>query len=264
MSDGKDSFIPVNDGPSGPGQIRLTKTTKITTLSGAGLSAESGIPTFRGTDGMWHNEELMKIATPHGFLANPQRSWEFYNERRGNMAKCDPNPAHFALAAMESAGYDIVNVTQNIDGLLAVAGCKEILELHGSVWSIKCSNPACSSKPYENRDVPIVDIPLKCDVCGAVERPNVVFFEEMLDPSIVAKADVRTKETDVFLIIGTSGIVYPAAGFAQIAKAFGAYVIELNLEPTPLSMISDETITGPCGETLPKLLSTLTGGEVRL
>jgi len=244
--------------------LRLRKDTKVTVLSGAGISAESGIPTFRGEDGLWQDENLVKIATPRGFLADPERGWRFYNERRSNMAACDPNPAHKAIAALERAGYDVVVITQNIDRLHQRAGSARVLELHGTVWSIKCSNSRCTSEPFENHDVPLKIDPPVCEICGAYLRPNVVFFEEMLDPEVVAEADRRTKQSDIFLVVGTSGVVYPAAGFAQIARAFGAYLVELNIETTPLSYICDKTILGPCGQMLPELVSDLTGGEVRI
>ncbi len=244
------------------GPFKLEKDSKITILSGAGISAESGIPTFRGEDGLWSDESLMQIATPRGFAADPARGWDFYNQRRINMSSCEPNAAHKALAKMEKAGYDVVVITQNIDGLHARSGSTKVIELHGSVWEVKCSNPSCAMKPFENLDIPLEDIPLMCDICGSHLRPNVVFFEEMLDPVTIANADRRTKQTDLFLVIGTSGVVYPAAGFAQVARIAGAYIIELNIEETPLTPICDESRSGPCGETLPKLFSDLTAGDV--
>ncbi len=237
----------------------ITETTKITVLSGAGISAESGIPTFRGPEGLWSDETVANLATPRGFLANPEKGWRFYNDRRVNMASCEPNPAHKALAQLEKSGHDVVVITQNIDRLHQRAGSERVIELHGSIWSVRCTNPACTSTPFENTDVPLKEIPMICKICGSVLRPNVVFFEEMLDPEIVQEADRRTKQTDLFLVIGTSGIVYPAAGFAQVAKVFGAYVMEFNIEPTPLSAICDKSVLGPCGETLPEALSELAG-----
>ncbi len=247
---------------NGSGFGKLTKSMKLSVLGGAGVSAECGIPTFRGADGLWADETILKIATPHGFIENPQRSWEFYNKRRGNMAVCDPNPAHYALAALENAGFDVSIITQNIDGLHALAGSENILEVHGTVWKIKCTDPHCLLPPFENRDVPMQETIPTCEICSSPLRPDVVFFGEMLDPMVVDAADRRSKESDIMLVIGTSGLIYPAAGFAQIAKMAGAYVIEMNLDTTPLTPICDETILGPCGETLPKLISDLTNGEV--
>jgi len=240
---------------------RITKETKITILSGAGMSAESGIPTFRSSGGLWSDEKIRKLATPHGFLANPDKGWEFYDQRRGNMAKCGPNNGHLSLAQLEKQGYDVVVITQNIDRLHQKAGSTGVIELHGTVWEIKCSNPGCSKVPFENREIPIGEYPPLCDICSSPLRPNVVFFEEMLDPKVMRDANERTHETDLFLVIGTSGIVYPAAGFAQVAKMAGAYVVEMNIEPTPLSVFCDETRLGPCGETLPELLREFTEGE---
>ncbi len=243
-------------------QAHITKETVITVLSGAGISEESGIPTFRGADGLWNSEQLAKLATPRGFAEDPERGWRFYNERRQNMAKAQPNAAHQCLADFEEQDYDIVVITQNIDRLHQRAGSTKVVELHGSVWDLKCSNPSCTSKPFENTDLPIKEIPPVCERCGAWLRPDVVFFEEPLDPLDIQAADSRTKATEIFLIVGTSGVVYPAAGFAHIAKAFGAYVLEFNRELTPLSSICDRSVLGPCGETLPATLAELIGGDV--
>lgn len=249
-----------DDEPERSGDFKIRKNTVITILGGAGLSAESGVPTFRGHGGLWSDESLMQIATPRGFMADPERGWRFYNDRRVNMKESVPNAAHRAIARMEEEGYDIAVITQNIDGLHHEAGSTSVLELHGSVWRVKCTNPACLSKPFENHDIPLKEIPLKCDLCGSYLRPDVVFFEEQLDGGIIDAAGERTKDSDLFLVIGTSGVVYPAAGFAQIAKAFGAYMVELNLEHTPMSPICDETRLGPCGETLPELFREMTDG----
>jgi NAD-dependent deacetylase len=244
------------------GPFKIRKDTKITVLSGAGISAESGIPTFRGPDGLWNDEEFACVATPHGFMENPKRGWEFYDARRVNMAQCNPNPAHKAFARLEEEGYDVVVITQNIDRLHQRAGSKRVVELHGTVWEIRCSNPACESKPFENTEVPLKNIPPICEVCGEVLRPHVVFFEEMLDPVNIKAADKRSKESDIFFVVGTSGLVYPAAGFAQVALVYGSHLVELNLSPTPLSSMCDLCVLGPVGETLPKLLTEMTDGTV--
>ena len=240
--------------------FKITKKTKITALCGAGISAESGVPTYRGSGGIWNEVEAMKIATPHGFLANPERGWQFYGERRKNMGGCKPNGGHEALARLEKDGYDVFIITQNIDGLQQRAGSTRLIEIHGSLWRIKCSNGRCSKEPVHNRDIPIADDKLKCDICGSWMRPDVVFFQEMLDPHLMGIAEARAKDSDLFFVIGTSGTVYPAAGFAQIAKAFGAALIEFNLEETPLSLLCDETVLGPSGEALPKFLEKHTEG----
>ena len=246
----------------GKHSFKLGKDSKITVLSGAGISAESGVPTFRGPGGLWDDESLVKLATPRGFMADPVRGWRFYDERRQNMAQSQPNPAHRAIARMEQAGYDMVVITQNIDRLHQAAGSSRVIELHGTLWEIRCTNPACVSRPFENHDVPLKDIPLVCGLCGSVMRPNVVFFEEMLDSHVISEADRRTKQTDLFIVVGTSGIVYPAAGFTHVARMSGAYIVEMNIEPTPLTPICDETVLGPCGETLPGFFTRLTGGEI--
>lgn len=252
-----------NTGSKTEWPFKITKNTKITALCGAGISAESGVPTYRGSGGLWNEIEVQKIATPHGFLSNPERGWEFYGERRKNMGKCKPNPGHEALAKLEQDGYDVFIITQNIDGLQHRAGSTKLMEIHGSLWRIRCSNNSCRKEPQPNTDVPILQEHLKCDICGSWMRPDVVFFQEMLDPQLMAEAEIRTKESDLFFVIGTSGTVYPAAGFAQIAKAFGAVVIEFNLEGTPLSSISDESVLGPSGEKLPEFLSKHSDGEFK-
>jgi NAD-dependent deacetylase len=240
-------------------KIRIDRKTRITVLSGAGISAESGIPTFRGADGLWNDENLVRIATPRGFSEDPVRGWNFYNERRINMAKAEPNPAHVAIAELEREGYDVKVITQNVDRLHQRAGSTKVIELHGTVWELRCSNARCTLEPFENSDVPLEVIPPICERCGAHLRPNVVFFEEMLSPDVVHAADRRTKVTDVLLVIGTSGVVYPAAAFVQVARACGAYVMEFNIETTPLSPYCDISILGPCGETLPATIREMTG-----
>ncbi len=254
-----------NTGPKHEGPFKITKKTKITALCGAGISAESGVPTYRGSGGLWNNIRIQELATPQGFLADPDRGWEFYGERRKNMAKCQPNPGHIALAELEKQGYDVFTITQNIDGLQHRAGSskEKVIEIHGSLWRIKCSNISCDMEVFDNSDVPIDPSILECKICGSPLRPAVVFFQEMLDPRLMAEAERRTKETDLFIVIGTSGTVYPAAGFAQIAAAFDARVVEMNLVETPLSHVCDETLIGPSGETLPKLLHELTDGEFK-
>jgi len=243
--------------------FKLMRDTVITVLSGAGISAESGIPTFRGADGLWNDPKLARLATPYGFADDPEAGWNFYNDRRANMAKAEPNNAHITLANLESLGFDIVVITQNIDRLHQKAGSKRVIELHGTVWEIKCGNPSCALEPFENTDVPIRNVPLYCDRCGTHLRPNVVFFEEMLDPLVIQATERRTSMTELFMVVGTSGTVYPAAGFAHMARACGAYTIEFNIEKTPLSPICHMSVFGPCGESIPKTLTELSGGIVK-
>ena len=243
---------------------RINKDTIIAVLSGAGISAESGIPTFRGPDGLWSDENLVRIATPQGFAADPERGWQFYDARRVNMAKASPNPAHLILAALEKAGYEITIITQNIDRLHQRAGSTRVIEIHGTVWELRCSNPRCDLVPFENHDTPLKQIPPLCDKCGRHLRPNVVFFEEQLDIADVKAADSLSKVADILLVVGTSGVVYPAAAFAQIARLSGAYVVEFNIEPTPLSPYCNKSVFGPCGEKLPGYIAEISGGAVAL
>jgi NAD-dependent deacetylase len=243
---------------------KFTRETVITVLSGAGISSESGIPTFRGSGGLWSQDNIAKVATPTGFAADPSRGWRFYDDRRQNMIESIPNPAHRILAELEKSGYDVKIITQNVDRLHQRAGSSNVIELHGTVWELRCSNDYCRTAPFENYDVPLKEIPPICDSCGSHLRPNVVFFEEELAIDNIKAADNRTKVTDLFLVVGTSGVVYPAAAYAQIARMCGAYVMEFNIEQTPLSPYCNESHLAPCGERLPEVIARLTNGAVTL
>lgn len=225
------------------------KSHRITFLTGAGISAESGIPTFRGEKGLWEEFDAEELATVEGFERNPEKVWAWYDLRRTQALQCKPNPAHETIAVLEKSGFDTAVITQNIDDLHRLAGNDRLIELHGNIWKVKCTR-FCGV--WEDRTAPYPHLPPVC-ACGSLLRPHVVWFGEMLDESILASAYMRLGETDLCVVVGTSGTVQPAAGMAGIAKASGAYVVEVNLEPTPISDYADESHFGKAGEILPKL-----------
>lgn len=228
----------------------LASARSITVLTGAGISADSGVPTFRGTDGLWRNYRAEDLATPEAFERNPRLVWEWYNWRRELIATKEPNPAHIALAQLETRRREFWLITQNVDGLHRAAGSRRISEIHGNIWMVRCTG--CGSVT-ENRHVPI-PIPPICQACGAVQRPHIVWFGESLDPADLRKCDESLRSCDLLLVIGTSGVVYPAAGFASIAKQAGATVLEVNLDETPQSDLVDLSLHGKAKDLVPQLL----------
>lgn len=209
----------------------------IVALTGAGISAESGIPTFRGKDGLWNKFRPEELATPEAFFRNPKLVWEWYDWRRGLIAKAEPNEGHRILAKMEKEFPHFYLITQNVDGLHQKAGSKKVIELHGNIWKVKCVN--CKCEAYEYR-TPLPEIPPKCEQCGGLLRPGVVWFGESLPMDALQKAYELSKESLICIVIGTSGVVYPAAELPYIAKESGAEVIEVNPEETPISGIADK------------------------
>lgn len=230
-------------------KFNLEKDTRITFLTGAGISSESGIPTFRGEKGLWEEFDIEKYATLDGFDRDPKAVWEWYDMRRTQAKECKPNKAHETIAKLEQAGYDVVVITQNIDNLHRDAGSENIIELHGNLWFVRCTR-YCGI--WEDRTAPFPDLPPVC-ACGAMLRPHVVWFGENLDESILAGAFMRVSNTDLCVVVGTSGLIYPAAGMAEMALNEGAHVVELNLEETPITQMAHESHFGKAGEILPNL-----------
>ncbi len=228
----------------------LTKETKVSVLTGAGVSKESGIPTFRGKDGLWRNHNAMELATPEAFSAKPDLVWEWYQWRRGLIKPIEPNPGHHAIAKMERFFNNFILITQNIDGLHAKAGNIKILELHGNIWRVRCIE---EGKVMNYSDHPLKEIPPKC-TCGALLRPDVVWFGEALDQTILMESFQKASESDLCIVIGTSGVVYPAAAIPVEAKNNGAYLVEVNPNPSNLTSLADESIQGPSAEVLPQLI----------
>lgn len=228
----------------------LAAARHVVALTGAGVSAESGVPTFRGEEGLWKNFRPEELATPEAFERDPRLVWEWYDWRRQKIAALTPNPGHQALAAMERRFSDFFLATQNVDGLHRAAGSSKLAELHGNIWFTRCTEEGTVK---ENRAVPISPLPPRC-ACGALLRPHIVWFGESLDADVLQQAVDACRAADVMIVAGTSSVVYPAAGLAGLAKEAGAFVIEINLEITPASGMVDVHLSGRSGELLPKLL----------
>ncbi|MGF1508613.1 MAG: NAD-dependent deacetylase [Myxococcota bacterium] len=225
----------------------------LTVLTGAGASAESGVPTFRGgSESLWRNHDPMELATPHAFIRNPKLVWEFYAERRQTVSQCRPNPAHDALARFERHWKDTWVVTQNIDSLHREAGSRQLIEMHGSLWYVRCTH--CRYRDEDRDDDP--DLPPQCPDCGHVLRPDVVWFGESYEPDVLMEIDGLLGRGGTFLVIGTSGAVQPASFFGRIARSRGALVVEINPDETLIAEDMDVLVRAPAGRVLPELLRT--------
>ena len=222
----------------------------MTVLTGAGISADSGVPTFRGADGLWRNFRAEDLVTPEAFARDPRLVWEWYNWRRELIATKKPNAAHQALVEMERRIERFWLITQNVDGLHRTAGSTRLSEIHGNIWKVRCTT---CSRVDDNREVPIPILP-SCGTCGGLLRPHIVWFGESLDAEDLRRSYAALESCAMLLIIGTSGIVYPAASFAPVAKSAGAFVAELNLDPTPHSGIVDVSLKGRAKDLVPALL----------
>jgi NAD-dependent deacetylase len=226
-------------------------------LTGAGVSAESGVPTFRASDGLWEGHRIEDVASPDGWDRNPALVWQFYNARRENVAKVKPNPGHHALVEMEKLwGKNFCLVTQNVDGLHIEAGSQNVLEIHGSLRHTRCLGCGVVA----NRGLePLGEAP-QCPECHDRIRPHIVWFGEGLDDDVWSAAMTAAAECDVLLVVGTSAVVHPAASLVPIAKrykAIPAKVIEVNLTRTEASAYADVGLYGPSGVMLPKLVEKL-------
>jgi NAD-dependent deacetylase len=217
-------------------------------LTGAGISAESGVPTFRGEKGLWEGHRPEELATPEGFANDPARVWRWYRWRRKLMSEVEPNAGHRAIASIERQVPEFCLATQNVDGLHARGGSTSILELHGNILRSHCQNE-CGASAEED---PSAEVPL-CS-CGAPLRPSVVWFGEMLPADVLAHAYARAEQCEICLVVGTSGIVYPAAGLPGVAARAGALLVEVNPEETPLSAGCELILRGPAAELLPAFL----------
>jgi len=232
-------------------KTRLAAARSVTVLTGAGISADSGVPTFRGADGLWRTFRAEDLATPEAFQRDPRLVWEWYNWRRELIATKRPNPAHATVAAMERKFSRFWLITQNVDGLHRDAGSTRLSEIHGNIWKVRCTD---CGRVEDNRQVPI-PIPPACTACGRLARPHIVWFGESLAAEDIAKSQAALESCEVLLIIGTSGLVYPAAAFAPVAKSAGAFVVEINLDSTPNSGVVDVALQGRAKDLVPLLLS---------
>lgn len=223
----------------------LTPDARVTVLTGAGVSAASGVPTFRGPDGLWKQYRPEQLATPEAFGRDPRLVWEWYDWRRQRIAACQPNGAHAVLATWSERYPGFTLITQNVDGLHERAGTRHVLRIHGSIWEVTCwSRCAGSPSRWPDETVPLREIPPRCGHCHGVIRPGVVWFGEAIDPDVMMRCLAATR-CDVFLTVGTSAVVYPAASLVQEAKSRGAYTAEINLEATPASSFVDVALHGP-------------------
>jgi len=231
----------------------LRNSKRVVALTGAGVSAESGVPTFRGDSGLWKKFRPEELANFDAFIRNPQLVWEWYQYRRSLIYEIEPNPGHYALANMEKRYNEFHLITQNVDGLHHVAGSTNIIELHGNIRRNKCAS--CEKIydkeiSFQQKDVQ------KCE-CGGLIRPDVVWFGEVLPADALQRALSAAENCELFFSIGTSAIVQPAAQLPFAAKEAGAYVVEINPEKTAITSYLDEHLEGPSGEILPKLLKIL-------
>ena len=236
-------------------RLSLTPRSRVLVLTGAGVSAESGVPTFRGMDGLWEGNRVEDVASPEGFAADPNLVWRFYSLRREGALKVAPNPGHVALAKLEERlGERFLLATQNVDGLHARAGSRRLLAIHGELFQSRCERCAV---PFADQKTYFDALP-KCETCGGAIRPHIVWFGELLNPSHLEQvgafiADSAGGELH-FLAVGTSGLVYPAAGFVQLARAVGAKTWLIDAAPSrEFASQFDEVIVGKSGEVLPQL-----------
>jgi NAD-dependent deacetylase len=229
---------------------RLKNASAVTVLTGAGMSAESGVPTFRGKDGIWENKKVEALATTQTLENDPQLFWKFYDWRKKLINEVKPNLGHYALVDFERIYEDFLLVTQNVDNLHRTAGKEKIFELHGNIFHTKCSK--CDKIPEESLSQgPLVPM---CNSCGGQLRPDVVLFGENLDEKKLRQAQEAAAGSEIFFSLGTSSIVEPAASLPYLAKANGSYVVEINPEETPLSEHVDECLRGATGKLLPALV----------
>ncbi len=230
----------------------LADARHVAVLTGAGVSAESGVPTFReAQSGLWSQYDPTELATPEAFAANPQLVWGWYEFRRDLVRQVEPNPGHHALAELEVLLPEFTLITQNVDGLHARAGSTDVIEFHGNLFENRCY--------AENRVVevpPSEQLPF-CPDCGSPLRPGVVWFGESIPEAASARAFAAARDCDLFFSIGTSSLVYPAAGLVEIAREAGAVLVEINPDPTGIAATLDFALAGPSGEVLPALVNRL-------
>lgn len=228
---------------------KIATSEKVVFFTGAGISAESGIPTFRGKDGIWNKLKPEELANFNAFMRNPQMVWEWYNHRKKIIHESKPNSGHIAIAEFEKYFDDVTVVTQNIDNLHRRAGSKKIYELHGNIERNYCIN----CKTFYNEELDFSEGVPKCK-CGGLIRPDVVWFGEFLPADQLEASERAAINSDIFFVVGTSAVVYPAAGLVYTAKRSGSYIVEVNIEETDVSSIADISFFGEAGKVLPEIL----------
>ncbi len=225
-----------------PGSFR-----QIVFFTGAGMSAESGVPTYRGSGGIWHDYNWQAYACQDAFDKDPEKVLSFHEMRRRAILECAPHGGHRIISELQTRHDNISIVTQNIDGMHQRAGAANVIELHGSIWRMRCNVHGARedlSETYERRS---------CEQCGAPLRPDITWFGDMLDPSVIEAATRAVENCDLFIGIGTSGVVWPAAGFPEVARKSGAELIEINPEATELSSLYNRSVRKPAGTALAEL-----------
>ncbi len=225
---------------------------RIAVFTGAGVSAESGIPTFRSNGGFWQNRRFEDLATPQGFARDPKFVWQWYEERRRGIAAAHPNAGHEALAVLEERAAEFTLITQNVDGLHDAAGSKNVIKLHGDIWALRCVE--CGAERIERAELD--ELPPRCG-CGGLLRPGVVWFGEALPDGAMERASAAVRRAEVLIVAGTSAQVYPAAGLIPLAILSGAVVIEINPEATGFSGEVTFALHGKSAEILPLLAGWL-------
>ena len=219
-------------------------------LTGAGMSAPSGVPTFRGPAGLWKHHRPEILATPGAFESNPALVWEWYDWRRQRVATCEPNDGHHVLARWSHQPVAFKVITQNVDGLHERAETAHVVRFHGSIWQFRCWRRCKTpSQPWWDNTVPLTTLPPRCPDCGGLARPGVVWFGEPIDP-IILRQSLTATQCDVFLTVGTSAAVYPAASLIDAAKINGAFTVEINLETTTASSNVDLVLQGSADDIL--------------
>ena len=233
---------------------RLRTAKSVAVLTGAGISAASGIPTFRGASGLWKEHRPEQLATPEAFSRDPETVWEWYDWRRQVIAKAEPNDGHRVLAAWQSRFPQLTLITQNVDGLHERAGSENVIRYHGSIWRMECA-VRCprAAGGWEDQRVPLPELPPHCPACGALARPGVVWFGEPIPPHVVRDASQAAASCDVFLTIGTSSVVYPAAGLVYEAAHRGAFTVEINPQLTEASDAVNLAIQAGAEAVLPEI-----------
>jgi NAD-dependent deacetylase len=229
---------------------RAAHAERVVVLTGAGVSAESGVPTFRGGGGaaVWRGMDATELSSAMMVARNLPLVWEWFEYRRGLLAPCMPNPGHGAIAAWQDRFKSFTLVTQNIDGLHQKAGSREVLELHGNIWTGRCTR--CEAR-RALAETPLPDVPPRCACCGSAMRPDVVLFGEYLPSGVFESAAAASAEADLFFVVGTSAVVRPAADLPMVAANRGAFVVEVNPEPSEIAEWADAVLVGKAGEILP-------------